>query len=185
MFKAVILRTEWMATGQSTKYNKNCSYPFNTTILCLKKKTKPLLIKWPFHNRLESTENAFNRNQSKNNAEETETHMFPYEHYKKRAFSATALSFCIIYIAWAGQMTREFHSAAAAVWKTSLPGWSSCTFWTPPSLSSEASKSQNFDSLSKLSFPLLKGSNLAKVHYNEKPLISRGNPVFLWCVRPS
>jgi len=73
MFK-VILKIANM-NSYRPKYNKNCPYPFNATILHLRKKSKPLL-KHPFHNRLESTENAFNRKQSKNNAEETETHMF-------------------------------------------------------------------------------------------------------------
>lgn len=71
---------------------------------------------------------------------------------KKGAFSAPAWSPCVTPTAWTGQMTQEFHSAAAAVWKPSLPGWPSCSCWIP-SPSSEASKSQDLGSLLKLVFP--------------------------------
>lgn len=66
-----------------------------------------------FINRLESTENAFNRNQSKNNAEKTETHMFlSMSISTKGHFQPQRCHFALHTIAWAGQITREFHSAA-------------------------------------------------------------------------
>lgn len=102
-----------MATGQSTTQTAPIlSVPlFNV----LGRKQNLCLLKCLFHNRLKSTENAFNRNQSKNSTEETETHMFLSVSISKKGHFQPQQSFCITYIAWAGQMTREFHSGAAGV----------------------------------------------------------------------
>lgn len=63
-----------MATGQST--TKTVCILAMLLFNVFGRKQNLCLLKCPLQNRLESTENAFNRNQSKNNAEETETHMF-------------------------------------------------------------------------------------------------------------
>lgn len=74
MFKAVIWRLQIRtATGQST--TKFVCILSMLLLYVLERKQNLCLLQFPFHNSLESTENAFNRNQSKNNAEETETHM--------------------------------------------------------------------------------------------------------------
>lgn len=117
MFKAMILKTVNMNGYRQGTTKMVCK--LSALLFCLRKEKKKKQLgslKCPFHGRLESIGNVFSRNQPSNNAGRTATQRFlSVSISQKKAFSAPALSLCITPTAWTGQMTQEFHSAAAAV----------------------------------------------------------------------